>query len=150
MRALLVRLGLLALLAAVALGGCAPLPQDPADRSSGLPGTLVEIESGSYREISVAELQAMLENKDFVLINTHIPYEGDIPGTDASVPYNDVAGHLDLLPRDRGAKIVVYCLTGPMSRAAARELVALGFTNVYDMVGGMVAWQGAGLELVGG
>lgn len=150
MNASLVRLLLLALLAVVALAGCAPTPESAGEATTGLPGTLVEVGSGSYREISVAELEVMLEDKDFVLINTHIPYQGDIPGTDASVPYNDVGGHLDRLPQERGAKIVVYCRTGPMSRAAARELVALGFTNVYDVVGGMAAWQSAGHELVGG
>lgn len=94
------------------------------------------------------EPEAMLEGGDVLLVNTHIPFEGDIPGTDVSIPYNDIPGHLELLPKDKSATIVVYCMTGPMSRAAARELVSMGYTAVHDLVGGMADWVGAGNELV--
>jgi rhodanese-related sulfurtransferase len=35
-----------------------------------------------------------------------------------------------------------------MSTTAARELVALGYTNVYNLVGGFNAWAEAGLPLI--
>jgi hypothetical protein len=31
-----------------------------------------------FTDISVAELGTMLESKDFLFVNTHIPYEGEI------------------------------------------------------------------------
>ena len=45
----------------------------------------------------------------------------------------------DVLP-DKDAKILVYCLSGARSSTAARQLVKLGYTNVYDF-GGIVGWQ---------
>ncbi len=39
----------------------------------------------------------MLEDKNFPLVNTHIPFEGDIPGIDLSIPYNEIDQNLGLL-----------------------------------------------------
>jgi rhodanese-related sulfurtransferase len=112
-------------------------------------GTPIEVTGGTYTDISVAELQAMLENKDFVFVNVHIPFEGDIAGTDLSIPYNEIEANLGLLPAERDAKIVLYCRSDRMSTIAAEVLVGLGYTNIYNLDGGMVAWEAAGLDLEG-
>ncbi|GAB4253179.1 MAG: hypothetical protein Kow00129_14130 [Thermoleophilia bacterium] len=105
-------------------------------------------EQSPYTDISAEELAAMLENKDFLLINTHIPYEGDIPQTDLFIPYDEAAEHLDQLPEDKDAKIVVYCRSDNMSRQAAEVWAEAGYTNLYNLEGGFVAWQEAGYEMV--
>jgi phage shock protein E len=94
-------------------------------------------------------LQEMLEEKDFTFINVHIPFEGDIPNTDLSIPYNQIENNLELLPADKEAKIVLYCRSDRMSTIAARELVELGYSNIWNVAGGMVAWERAGLPLEG-
>ena len=119
----------------------APSAQVPA------PGRAVAVEGGQYRDIMVPELQAMLANGDFPLINVHVPFAGDLPGTDASIRYDEIANHLDQLPSDKNARIVLYCRTGPMSERAAQDLVRLGYTDVYSLVGGFTAWVEAGLPL---
>jgi len=48
---------------------------------------------------------------------------------------------------DPNAPTVVYCRTGQRSADAARLMEALGFTEVYDMAGGIVAWYEAGLPI---
>ncbi|OGO65148.1 MAG: hypothetical protein A2029_16930 [Chloroflexi bacterium RBG_19FT_COMBO_47_9] len=109
-------------------------------------GKQVMVDGGSYTDVSVAELQAMLENKDFTFINVHIPFDGDIAGTDLSIPYDQIEQNLDKLP-DKNAKIVLYCRSDRMSNIAAKTLVELGYTNIWNLDGGMVDWEGAGLSI---
>jgi alpha/beta superfamily hydrolase len=58
-------------------------------------GKPVPVSGGSYNDASVAELQTMLANKDFTFVNVHIPFEGNIAGTDVSIPYDQIAQNLD-------------------------------------------------------
>jgi len=100
-----------------------------------------------YTVITVEELAEMLEDKDFVMINVHIPYKGEIPQTDLFVPFNEIADHTGELP-GREQTIVLYCASDPMSTVAAETLVSLGYTQVLELRGGMHAWRSAGHELV--
>lgn len=110
-------------------------------------GQQVSVAGGSYTDVSVAELQTMLANKDFTFVNVHIPFEGNIANTDLSIAYNEIDQNLGQLPGDKNAKIVLYCRSGRMSSIAAETLVGLGYTNVWNLDGGMVAWEQAGLPL---
>jgi rhodanese-related sulfurtransferase len=103
---------------------------------------------GSYYSISPSTLKKMLEKKDFVFINVHIPYEGEIAGTDLFIPYNEIRKNLNKLPSDTKAKIVLYCRSDRMSIIAARTLVKLGYSNIWSLEGGMVEWKRAGFQLV--
>ncbi|HUF76310.1 MAG TPA: rhodanese-like domain-containing protein [Longimicrobiales bacterium] len=129
------------------VSGADATPAAGAQAAEAAPGRAVAVEGGEYRDIVVPELQAMLDDKDFTLINVHVPFAGDLPATDASIRYDEIASHLDQLPADKDARIVLYCRTGPMSTRAARDLVGLGYTNVHNLVGGFTAWVEAGLPL---
>jgi rhodanese-related sulfurtransferase len=110
-------------------------------------GVRVDVPGGSYTDVSVPELQTMLQNKDFIFVNVHIPFEGDIPGTDLSIPYDEIDQHLDELPAEKDARIFLYCRSDRMSNIAAETLVGLGYTNVWNLDGGFNAWENAGLPV---
>ena len=129
---------LFVLLTVLVLVGCQSKP---------VTGEIVSAAGGSYQNVTPTELSTMLESKDFVLVNVHIPFAGDIPGTDVSIPYNEIEPNLSQLPADKTAKIVLYCSSGRMSESAAEELVSMGYTNVWNLKGGMVDWKQAGFEL---
>jgi rhodanese-related sulfurtransferase len=114
-------------------------------------GTVVTTKSGagSWRRISPAELAGMLQQKDFVLVNVHIPYAGEIAGTDLFLPYDQAAMEMSKLPADKRAKIVLYCRSGRMSTIAAEVWADAGYTNLYELAGGFDAWTAAGYPLVG-
>lgn len=131
---------------------------DGADRSAtagagppGLETRRVPVEGGgAYTDVNAAGLATMLRTKAFPLVNVHIPYEGEIEKTDLFIPFDQIEAHLDKLPADKGAQVVLYCRSGGMSAVAARDLVKRGYTNVLNLDGGMIAWTQAGYPLVHG
>ena len=115
------------------------------------PSEKITVGGGSYTNVSAEELKVMLKNKDFLFINVHVPFEGDIADTDLSIPYDQITEpvNLSLLPDDNDAKIVLYCRSGRMSAIAAEALVKLGYTDIWNLDGGMVGWEQAGYSLEG-
>jgi rhodanese-related sulfurtransferase len=108
-----------------------------------------ETTSTGYRDVGPRAVYKSLVrfHHAVLLINVHIPYEGEIQGTDAFIPFNTIADALDALPADKDAEIVLYCMSGRMSEIAATTLVEHGYTNVRHVRGGMIAWRQAGLPL---
>lgn len=112
-------------------------------------GKSADVDGSTYHNINAEELDSMLKNKDFVFVNVHIPFEGNIADTDLSIPYEQISepANLAQLPVDKNAKIVLYCRSGRMSAIAAEELVKLGYTNLWNLKGGMLEWERAGFEI---
>jgi rhodanese-related sulfurtransferase len=136
-------LGAMALLALlVAACGTA----SPAAEGSPAGGEFPKNADG-YADISVEQLAGMLDDESLTVINVHIPYEGEIPETDLFLPFDEITDHLDQLP-GKDAPIVLYCRSGNMSTSAARDLAALGYTNLLELDGGFNAWKAAGYELL--
>jgi rhodanese-related sulfurtransferase len=125
-------------LAAILLAGCQPKP---------VTGETVTVAGGSYQNVTPTELNTIMKNKDFVFVNVHIPFAGNIANTDLSIPYDRIGQNLSQLPSDKDAKIVLYCRSGRMSVIAAERLVSLGYTNIWNLDGGMVDWEKAGFDL---
>lgn len=129
---------LFAVLAVILLAGC---------QSKAVTGETVSATGGSYKNVTPKVLSTMSKDKDFVLVNVHIPFAGNIPNTDLSIPYDQIDQNLSQLPPDKAAKIVLYCRSGHMSQIAAEDLVSQGYTNVWNLKGGMVDWEKAGFEI---
>ena len=131
---------ILFLLAAIVLTAC---------QSEPVTGETVTVTGGSYKNVSADELNTMLKKKDFIFINVHIPFAGNIAKTDLSIPYNQISApeNLSQLPVDKNAEIVLYCRSGRMSAIAAEELVLLGYTNIWNLTGGMVEWELVGYSI---
>ncbi len=87
------------------------------------------------------------KGSDLLLINVHTPHSDDIPGTDAAIGYTDTDALVAEIGDDLDRLVVLYCKSGPMSAAAADDLVALDYRNVWDLQGGMNAWEAAGYSL---
>lgn len=51
---------------------------------------------------------------------------------------------------DRQKPVFVYCLAGGRSKEAAAKLNELGFSNVYELQGGITKWNAAGLSVPSG
>lgn len=101
----------------------------------------------AWTDVTPAQLAA-LPGRDLIpLVNVHIPYEGELPGTDAFIPYDQIGQRLTELPVGPSNPLILYCRTGRMSEEAVRTLAAEGYTNLYQLVGGFEAWERDGRDL---
>jgi rhodanese-related sulfurtransferase len=124
----------------------------PAE-SNGIGGsntTGSEVNQGiGYSRMTVDQLYSVIEEKDFLLLNVHVPNEGNIPGTDLEIPFDRIADYGDVLPEEKNSPIVLYCKGESMSLTAAQTLIEIGYTHVTSLDGGYLAWQEAGYPLTG-
>lgn len=120
----------------------------PTATASTSVGKKVQTDGGSYTNLTPAELKTMLDNKDFFLVDTHTPPEGRLPKTDVRIRFDQVEQQISQFPADKNAKIVLSCRSGRMSSEASATLVKLGYTNVYNLEGGMNAWKSVGYEII--
>ena len=119
----------------------------PAATSSQI-GVVVQGKGGHWTNVTADQLAGMLTHKDFTLVNVKTPYIGEIDGTDLYIPYDQLAAKASALPGNKGARILVYCRSGAESAIAAQTLLDLGYTNVWNLDGGMSAWQASGRALI--
>ncbi len=102
---------------------------------------------GTYQNMTVDELNQKMANKDFFLLDVHVPEQQHIKGTDRFVSYLDVKNSADKLPANKDKTIVVYCRSGSMSVETSLDLIDMGYTNVYNVQGGANAWKAAGYPM---
>jgi rhodanese-related sulfurtransferase len=131
------------IVAVVVLGG----PGSASTASPAAGDTIVQGQGGHWTNVTPDRLAQMLQTKDFTLLNVKTPYIGEIDGTDLYIPYDQLTTRASQLPSTKNAKILVYCRSGAESAVAAQTLLNLGYTNVWNLDGGMNAWQASGRVL---
>lgn len=123
-------------------------PNETNSQTQALPTNTSKIQT-AYRTLTIDEFAEIIANdpEQYTIVNVHIPYEGKVAETDMQIPYNDVEALTSALP-DKDAPIILYCRSGRMSEEASRALVDLGYTQIWDVSGGMNAWQASNRELL--
>ena len=112
----------------------------PAKQSA--PGNAVGTGSATYKNITAEAAKARMDSGDAVIVldvRTKEEYDqGHIPNA-ILVPNETIfAEKPELLP-DTDAEILVYCRSGNRSTQAARKLITIGYTKVYNF-GGIMDW----------
>ena len=135
-----------ALIIGVIISGCSGIYEN---------GKELAADTKSYiEEISVDELNAKIENsEEFFLLDVRQPAEFDI----SNLPYSTLIprGVLEFkignkvfweedqqwyVPK-KDAEIIVYCKKGDRGILATKTLMELGYSNVRNLAGGIVAWD---------
>ncbi len=117
---------------------------------------------GGYQLLSTEELNKWVaDGKEMIIIDT-MPADsfakGRVPGAvNAELPKTTLADATDeqkqafisLLGDNKDTPIVVYCGFVGCARSHVGAIIAMeeGYTNVYRVPGGIVAWQEAGFEV---
>lgn len=100
--------------------------------------------------ISVQQLQAELADQRVKLVDVRTPQEwstGHIPGA-LHIDWfdDDFKARVSQLDKDRPVRL--YCAGGGRSEEARQMLREMGFTDLYDLDGGIAAWKKAGGQIV--
>ncbi|MBI2270554.1 MAG: rhodanese-like domain-containing protein [Bacteroidetes bacterium] len=93
------------------------------------------------QEITPLELKELIDRKtDFQLIDVREPHEVEIATIGGeNIPMGDVMDSLDKI--DKNKKVVIYCRSGNRSGAIINALINEGFTNLYNLTGGILAYS---------
>jgi molybdopterin/thiamine biosynthesis adenylyltransferase/rhodanese-related sulfurtransferase len=114
------------------------------DEFCGLPAgqSISKIKSQAMKEVTVLELKAMMDGKeDFQLIDCREPHEADICEIGGElIPQGDIPHNVDKISKDK--KVIIHCRSGARSGRMVQWLEANhGFTNLYNLKGGILAWS---------
>lgn len=95
------------------------------------------------KEVTVQELkQKMDNNEDFQLIDVRETFEYETSNLNGeNIPLGGILIEADKVATDK--PVIVQCRSGKRSAAAVMQLEQLGFTNLYNLKGGILAWQEA-------
>lgn len=97
---------------------------------------------GTYVDVSVEDAKTMVANNEVHVIDVRTPEEfstGHIPDAEL-IPLSVIEGMLDELDKDESYLIV--CRSGNRSAEASAILADNGFTDIYNITGGMNQWDG--------
>ncbi|KHJ37770.1 putative adenylyltransferase/sulfurtransferase MoeZ [Pedobacter glucosidilyticus] len=91
-------------------------------------------------EITVAELKKWRdEGKEFQLIDVREPFEYEMSNIEGeNIPLASVLLEADKISKD--IPVVMQCRSGARSAAALNQLQNLGYANLYNLKGGILAW----------
>ncbi|UEG53627.1 rhodanese-like domain-containing protein [Mucilaginibacter daejeonensis] len=92
------------------------------------------------KEITVEELKSMKEKgEDFQLIDVREDFEYQMSNLDGeNIPLGGILIETDKISKDK--PVVVMCRSGKRSAMAIMQLEQQGFTNLYNLQGGILAW----------
>ncbi|MCS6832414.1 MAG: rhodanese-like domain-containing protein [Flammeovirgaceae bacterium] len=93
------------------------------------------------KEITVQEFEEWRKKKeDFLLIDVREPHEYEEVNLEGeNIPLGTIAEHASRIPKDK--KVVVHCRSGKRSADAINLLEKqYGFTNLYNLRGGILAY----------
>lgn len=95
-------------------------------------------------EITVQELKKRLDaGEDLTVIDVREPYEYDEFNIGVTnIPLGDLAFRTEELG-EKSDEIIMLCRSGARSGNAQKLLTQMGFTQVVNLKGGMLAWQEA-------
>jgi rhodanese-related sulfurtransferase len=107
---------------------------------------LITGNKGSLDPIGATEL---INRRDAVVIDVR-PTADFMTGhiiNAVTVPMNGFKNQLGMLEKYRDKPLIISCRSGSQSQAACMILRKAGFSEVYNLRGGIMAWQTANLPL---
>ncbi len=109
---------------------------------------VAKADMGEIESISPKEASAMYAEKKAVIVDVREDSEWNeqhIPGA-IHIPLAQLNERLSELKQYKDSPVITQCKSGGRSAKALDELKSAGFSKVYNMDGGIMAWDKAGLK----
>ena len=98
--------------------------------------------TAKYTDITVEEAKEIIEAGNVILVDVRTQEEYSEKHIDGAIliPNETITDSQPAELPDKDADILVYCRSGKRSSEAAKKLADMGYTNVYNMLGGINEW----------
>lgn len=98
--------------------------------------------TAKYTDITVEEAKEKIEARNVILVDVRTQEEYNEKHIDGAIliPNETITDTQPAELPDKDADILVYCRSGKRSSEAAKKLADMGYTNVYNMLGGINEW----------
>ena len=93
------------------------------------------------KEITVEDLKFKIDNsEEFQLIDVREQFEYDMSNLGGeNIPLAGVLIEADKISKTK--PVIIQCRSGARSAAAVMQLEQLGYTNLFNLKGGILAWK---------
>ncbi len=102
--------------------------------------------------ITVDDFEKKLGVLNIQLVDVRTPgeYEGGHLNNAKNINFKSDNFTEQISKLDKTKPVMVYCLSGGRSAAAAKQMQDMGFVEIYNMDGGIMKWRNSGKPLVQG
>ena len=114
---------------------------------AGFLGACQSSASAQIKQVTVEEAQTVVSSKDvqFIDVRTSEEFSGGHAAKAKLFPLDSLGKDLEKL--DKNKPVYLICRTGRRSQSGAEILEKAGFKELYNITGGTVAWEKAGLPM---
>lgn len=108
-------------------------------------------EMAVLKKVGVEEFETMAFSEGYTVIDLRTPEEttaGKITADALEIDFYEDDFATKLAELDRSTPYLIYCRSGNRSGQTLKQMEQLGFTEVYDLNGGIGAWQASGRYLM--
>ena len=103
-----------------------------------------------YSSVSPAESTLMINHDDALVIDVreNKEYSGGHIINSLHIPLSNLKTRMTELEKHKNKKLILACRSGNRSSQACATLKKAGFEHVFNLSGGVMAWESASLPLV--
>lgn len=97
----------------------------------------------NYVDVDMKEAKEMIAENEIVLLDVRSSLEYSHGHIENAVNLDvEQIDTIETVIPNKNAAILVYCQSGNRSKIASTKLIEMGYTKVYNMVGGVAAYEG--------
>jgi len=104
----------------------------------------------AIKKVNPVEFSEVIAQPGVIILDVRTPEEFNAGHIENAININVADSNFssEVSKLDKNATVAVYCRSANRSGVATKEMAELGFTDMYDMQGGIIDWEAAGGPVV--